>query len=180
MIDAEQLRRRAARRYREIRKRRSDRRFLRAVGKLMAAGLLQASFAGAKHYRGPVRLADALWAGEVEQRILELLPAVVVKLPKLFVLPDELPDDLVRTVRAIRLGRDHPQFRGVDPAGYLPWVERVGTRGKAPSTLRSFRLRPDDLARLHRLKQALPAPSETEVIRIALRLLDGDLGGVRD
>jgi len=171
MKKSESLQQRARRKLRQLERSRRDGRFLRAMGKLVGAGLLESSSPDVKPYDKSVLLADALWAGQVEPRILELLPAIVVKRPRLFVLPAVLPDDLNAVVRSIRNGRDHPSFRGVEPDSYLSWVERIGTRGKVPTTLRSFRLRPDDLARLHHLKRTLPASSETEVLRIALRHL---------
>ena len=67
----------------------------------MAAGLLQTNEPVVRH-REPLRVADVLWAGEVEPRLLELLPALLVKKPGLFVDARELPDDLDAAVRALR------------------------------------------------------------------------------
>ena len=116
-------------------------------------------------------LDDVLWAGRTEPRILELLPAIVLKRPRLLVLPAELPDDLDAVLRAVRTGRDWPSFRGVEPHRYLQWIPRVGVKGKTPTSVRTYRFRPDDLALIHALRQALPARSDTEVLRIALRAL---------
>jgi hypothetical protein len=60
----------------------------------------------------------------------------------------------------------------VPPERYLPWVTEVGRKGKAPSVLKSFRFRREDAQRLARLRENLPARSDTEVIRMALELLE--------
>ncbi len=134
MTKSETLQQRAQRKLRQLERSRRDGRFLRTMGKLVGAGLLESSSPDVQPYDRRVSLADALWAGRVEPRILELLPAIVVKRPRLFVLPAVLPDDLDAVVRGIRNGRGHPSFRGVDPVSYLPWVERIGTKGKLPTT----------------------------------------------
>jgi hypothetical protein len=83
-------------------------------------------------------------------------------------------------VRALRSAKPCPDFRGVSGAACARWVPELGRRG-APTQLKSFRLRADDLERLRRLAEQLPAASETDVIRLALRALErirlsGELG----
>jgi len=142
------------------------------MGRFVEEGLLETNIEGIVPRRKPVPLDDALWAGTVEPRILELLPAVLVKKPRLLRLPKELPDDVVEVMHAIRHGKPAPAFRGVPPEQYLPWVTRVGRKGRSPSVLKSFRFRHDDVLRLARLRHSLPARSDTEVIRMALELLE--------
>lgn len=166
------LQQRAKARLRKLQRARRDPRFRRAVGRLVAAKLLRTNIATVEPFAEPVPLGEMLWAGKVEPRILELLPAIVLKRPGLLEEPLELPDDLTEVVRAIRHRRDHPSFRGVPPAKYLPWVERIGRRGKSPSMLKSFRFQAEDVDRIRRLKASLPARSETEVVRLALRTLE--------
>jgi hypothetical protein len=97
---------------------------------------------------------------------------VLVKKPSLLRLPKELPADLVEVMHAIRHGKPAPSFRGVPPEQYLPWVTQVGRKGRSPSVPKSFRFRRDDVLRLARLRHSLPARSDTEVIRMALELLE--------
>jgi hypothetical protein len=103
---------------------------------------------------------------------MELLPAVLVKKPSLLELPNQLPDDVAAVVHAIRHGKAAPRFRGVPPEQYLPWVTKVGRRGKSPSVLKSFRFQHEDVLRLARLRRNLPARSDTDAIRIALEALE--------
>lgn len=49
-----------------------------------------------------MRVDDVLWAGELEPRLLELLPAMIVKRPSLFEDISKLPEDLGATVEALR------------------------------------------------------------------------------
>jgi hypothetical protein len=162
----------ARKRYQALRRKQRDPRFKKVTGRFVAAKLLTNNIEGIRPHERPVPLDDALWAGTVEPRIMELLPAVLVKKPRLLRLPQELPDDVAAVMHAIRHGKEAPTFRGVAPDQYLPWVTEVGRKGKAPSVLKSFRFKREDVLRLSRLRKSLPAPSDTEVIRMALELLE--------
>jgi len=166
------LQTRARKRHRALRRKHRDPRFRSVIGRFVEEGLLQTNIEGVVPRRQPVPLDDALWAGTVEPRIMELLPAVLVKKPRLLRLPRELPEDVAEVMHAIRHGKPAPSFRGVPPEQYLPWVTEVGRKGRSPSVLKSFRFRHDDVLRLARLRQSLPARSDTEVIRMALELLE--------
>ena len=83
------------------------------MGRLVEEGLLETNIEGIVPRRKPVPLDDALWAGTVEPRIMELLPAVLVKKPRLLRLPKELPQDVAEVIHAIRHGKPAPTFRGV-------------------------------------------------------------------
>lgn len=166
----------ARKRYQALRQKQRDPRFKKVMGRLVAAKLLTTNLEGIRPHDKPVPLEDALWAGTVEPRITELLPAVLVKKPGILRLPKDLPDDLAEIVHAIRHGRQPPSFRGVAPEQYLPWVTEVGRKGKSPSVLKSFRFKHEDVLRLARLRKSLPARSDTEVIRMALELLESSAG----
>ena len=79
------------------------------------------------------------WAGEVEPRILELLPALLIKKPSFFEERTTLPDDLAQVVRALRRGEVPAEFRGIPGADLARWLPRLGGSGAAPSRLRCFR-----------------------------------------
>jgi len=162
----------ARKRHRTVRRKQRDPRFKKAMGRFVAAKLLTTNIEGIRPHDRPVPLEDALWAGTVEPRIMELLPAVLVKKPGLLRLPKDLPDDVAEIVHAIRHGKQLPRFRGVTPDQYLPWVTEVGRKGKSPSVLKSFRFKHEDVLRLARLRKSLPARSDTEVVRMALELLE--------
>ncbi len=163
---------RAKKRLAQQQRKQRDPRFQRVMNQLVDAGLLRTTLDLAPRDDQPVTLEDALWAGTVEPRIMELLPAILVKRPALIGMPQEVPDDVAAVMHAIRHGKNAPVFRGVPPEQYLPWVVNIGRKGRAPSVLKSFRFQRDDVLRLRRLRENLPARSETEVIRMALKLLE--------
>jgi hypothetical protein len=166
---ARELQLRAKRRHAAIARAKRDPRYRRVIGRYLAAGLLTTTLDVAPHRR-PVEVDDVLWAGSLEPRILELLPALIVKRPALFADVAKLPDDLATAVRSLRMNREPGEFRGIPGADLLRWLPSVGQRGKLPSRLKSFRLRPDDLALLERLSQTLGL-SQTNVVRRGLRQL---------
>src|SRR5687768_13272417 len=94
----------AKRKLKALQKLRKDPRYLRTIGKLRLAGFLDVR--DIPEYRGQIFLNDALWAAELEPRILELLPAIVARRPKFFVFFD-LPEDLKHVVKEIKRG--HPE-----------------------------------------------------------------------
>ena len=172
-MDANEVMRRARRRQAGDLRRRLDPRYQRVLGRLVAARLLTTNDPVETHRRR-LRVADALWAGEVEPRILELLPALLIKRPALFVDPHDLPDDLAGAVAALRRGRTPEPFRGVEGPLLERWLPVVGHKDKLPSQLRSFRLSLDDTRLLARLSTELGV-SQTAVMRrglheVALRL----------
>jgi hypothetical protein len=166
------LQARARKRYRALRRKQQDPRFNKVMGRFVGAGLLETNIDGIRPHEKAVALDDALWAGTVEPRIMELLPAVLVKTPRLLRLPKELPEDVAAVMHAIRHGKPAPEFRGVPPEQYLPWVTEVGRKGRSPSVLKSFRFKHEDVVRLHRLREKLPARSDTDVVRMALESLE--------
>jgi hypothetical protein len=121
-------------------------------------------------FRGRLAIADVLWAGELEPRLLELLPALVVKRPGMFEMTSELPEDLESVVAELRRGRVPGTFREIPGSDLHRWLLRVGRPGKVPALLKSFRFTPEDLRLLEHLAQKLGL-SQTDVIRRGLRAL---------
>ena len=167
---AASLRERAKNQIQRKKRKRKDPRFLRAMGKLVAAKLLPKNVDDILSYSGRVDIRDLLWTGELEPIAYELLPAIVLKKPGLFAGLDRIPDDLDEVVRAIRRGEATAPFRGIPASDYLPWVVKIGHKGKHPTLLKSFRMTQEDIALLRELKAKL-GTSETDVIRRALRVL---------
>ncbi|HEX2734783.1 MAG TPA: hypothetical protein VHM70_24425 [Polyangiaceae bacterium] len=169
MIDRTELQRRARRKLLTIQRRRNDVRYQRVVGRFVAEGLLHTNQEVAK-YALPIRVEDVLWAGEVEPRLLELLPALIVKQPSMFVEVGALPEDLAQAVRRLRRNLDPAPFRNIPGEKLREWLPRVGRVGAVPARLKSFRLKPEDLRLLSALAEQLGV-SETEVVRRGLRAL---------
>ena len=171
MNDIAALRVRAKRRYAQIERARRDPRFLRVMGRFKAARLLSTNYDVPDH-REPITIEDALWAGEFEPRILEILPAAMIKKPSLFVLPPKLPRDLSDAIRQLRRSETPGTFRGIPGPDVAKWLPRVGHRGKTPSRLKSFRFTEEDRKLLEDLARDR-GRSETDTIRHALRALAG-------
>ncbi len=169
MRDAGELQARAKRRMAALARARRDPRFKRVIGRFRAAGLLTTTMDIEPH-REPIRVEEALWAGRTEPRVLELLPALIVKRPSLFQNAGDLPEDLDEVVASLRRNEEPPEFRGVPGRVVLRWLPSVGHRGKLPTRLKSFRFTQLDLKLLERLCATL-GESQTEVVRHALRSL---------
>lgn len=168
-MDAKELQRRAKRRRSALSRVWRDPRYKRVLGRYVASGLLTTN-TGIEPYRKPIKVEDALWAGRTEPRILELLPALIVKRPSMFLDVERLPDDLDAAVRTLRHNKEPDDFRGVSGAALRRWLPSVGHRGKLPSRLKSFRLQAEDVDLLERLSTELSL-SQTDVIRRGLRHL---------
>ena len=147
-----------------LEQKRNDQRFIRAIGKLIHAGLINNS--KYKPYKGPVLIDDALWAGQYEPRILELIPAIVLKKPNLFEIK-EMPKDLKQIIWDIKRGIAKNEFREILAQKYLYWIDKIGHKGKQTSLLKTYRFFTEDVKLLSELKQKLNL-SETETIRTAL------------
>lgn len=165
----EELRERAGRKLAGLRRRRRDARYERTLGRFVDAGLLTTNQAVPRH-REPLRVDDVLWAGEAEPRFLELLPALLVKRPSMFVQRGELPEDLRRVVRHLRRNIVPEDFRGIRGEDIYRWLPRVGQKDKFPARPKSFRLKPEDVRLLEHLSHEFGI-SETDVIRRGLRAL---------
>lgn len=169
MITAAELQQRAKRRLQLLERRRRDPRYQRVLGRLVGLGLLTTNEAVPKtHAR--IELTEALWAAEIEPRIAELLPALVVRRPALFVDVRSLPDDLARVVAALRRNEVPPDFRGLPGSKLHRWLASVGRKAEPPSRLKAFRLQSSDLELLTRLRDELGI-TETAVLRRGLRAL---------
>jgi hypothetical protein len=164
-----QLVERARARYAKIQRQRRDPRYRRVLGRFVAAGLLSTNDQTIPH-RAAIRVADALWAGEVEPRILELLPALLIKRPSFFEGKAALPDDLAHVVRALRRAEVPPEFRGIPGADLARWLPRLGRSGTGPSRLRCFRFSAEESRLLSQLSRELHT-TEVAVLRRSLREL---------
>ena len=169
MIGAEELRERARRKLAGLRRRRRDPRYLRTLKRFVDLGLIATNQELPRH-DAPLRVDDVLWAGEAEPRFWEILPALLVKRPSVFVNRHELPRDLDRVVRRLRRNLVPEDFRGIPGQDIHRWVPRVGQKNKFPARPKSFRLKPEDIRLLERLAHDLRI-SETDVIRRGLRAL---------
>lgn len=95
--------------------------FLDVMAWFAYLGLLRHnSFAGR---RAAVSLASILRAGELEPRLFELLPALIVRLPEAIVFTKgDIPRDLAAILAGINARRMTKAFRGVPPNKYRHWL----------------------------------------------------------
>ena len=156
-------------------KKRGDRRFLETMGFLVAKGFLRTNYYIRPLPNKHLRIEDAIWAGQnVEPRILEVLPAAVLRLGKHFDLDQNGRPDLVRVVDQLRRG----EVRG-DPFCNIPyeklkiWTEfpLQDKRVKPVSEkkiMKTFRLSPAAAQRLDELARATVCSEASVLERLIL------------
>ena len=163
-----ELRRKAQQKQKRLERLRRDPRFREVVGVFVRAKLLTTNLE-VEPRKGPVALNDVLWAGRLEPRLLELLPAVMLKKPSMIEY-DKVPRDLDRVLDQLRHNATPPDFRGIPGEKLQEWIPRVGHKGKFPTQLKAFRLKKEDVELLKELA-AGRGLTETDVIRAGLRAL---------
>ncbi len=169
MMDRGRLQARARRKLHILRSRERDPRYQAVMGRFVRDGLLVVNHPLPDNAE-PLAIGDVVWAGELEPRLLELLPALIVKRPGLFTSVAQLPEDLAEVVAELRRDREPPAFRGIPGRDVHRWLTRVGRKGKVPARLKAFRFTPEDQRLLEHLAEALGV-TETEVVRRGLRAL---------
>lgn len=173
MISAKDLQKRARKNLKKLEVLRADPRFSHSIGKLVHLKLLDAP--GYQAYRQTVFLNEMLFAGEIEPRVYELLPALLLKRPKAVAITGTLPEDLQQVLRELRRNKAITDFRGIPARDYAKWVERVGRKGKVPTLTKTFRFTRSDLECLERIKKKVRGHSETEILREALRRYEKEI-----
>jgi hypothetical protein len=157
-MNREELLKRICARARQDEKNRQDLRFLDTMGLLVAKGLLKTNMPLALRPNKRLRVDDAIWAGQnVEPRILEVLPAAVLRLGRHFDLDPRKHADLARTVAQLRTRQDRgEEFQGIPYTKLKVWAEiplpdrRVKTAAEKKVT-KTFRLHPQAVARLQEM-----------------------------
>lgn len=161
-----EIQKRAGKKSKILERKRKDPRFLAVIGRLVHEGFLKVRDVPPTRARPTVE--DALYAGEVEPRVLELLPAIIARRPKLFLQTRPLPADLELVIRDIKRGKPEREFRGIPAEKYAAWEKLVRHHGPEQlSVAKTFRLKKEDLSLLESLKKKW-AMSETDVLRKAL------------
>ncbi len=130
-------------------KKRQDPRFLETMGFLVAKGFLKTNFEIQLLPNKRLPIEDAIWAGkQVEPRILEVLPAAVLRLSKHFHLDPMVHRDLLQVVDQLRKRKEKgDDFCGIPYEKIRVWAElplkdkRVKTVADKKIT-KTFRLNP--------------------------------------
>ena len=133
---------------------RLDARFLKTMAFLTRKGALKANRNYDEWYVGKLYFKDAVWAGKnLEPRILEVLPAMALRLPKEIVLKGA-PKTFLKALEALKANQKQgPDFMGVPYDKYKAWVnlELEDKRTKPmdqKKIMRSFRLSPRCIEKL--------------------------------
>lgn len=163
-----ELRRKAQRKQRRLERLRRDPRYRHVLGAFARAKLITTNV-DVEPMKGPVALKDVLWAGKLEPRLLELLPAVMIKKPSM-VEHGRIPPDLQRVLDQLGQNETPPDFRGIPGKKLQEWIPRVGHKGKLPTQLKAFRFKKEDVELIEQLA-AERGLTETDVVRAGLRAL---------
>jgi hypothetical protein len=150
-------------------RRRRDPRVARVLGFLKAKGLLLVDWVPARPSI-KFNVVDALWVGEnVEPRVIELLPAVVIHFPKTAINVDKLPKQLTEIIELLKeQATTGPSYQGFTYEMFRMWTEfKPKDKRVVPlsekKVMRSFRLKrlvASKLTELARIEQV----SEGEII----------------
>lgn len=158
---------------------RHDRRFVATMGFLVAKGFLRTNRDIPLLPNQRLRIEDAIWAGQnVEPRILEVLPAAVLRLEKHFDLDPETHPELARVVAQLRRSEESgDSFCGMPYDKLRVWVVLpLPDRRMKPITrkkvIKTFRLDPGAIERLRRMAKENNC-TETEVVERLLLEAEG-------
>lgn len=136
-------------------KNRRDRRFLDTMGFLVAKGFLRTNLEIRLMPNKRLSVGDAIWAGRnVEPRILEVLPAAVLRLGKHFDFDPVKHPELARVLEQLRNQKETgPEFYALPYAKIKVWANfplrdgRMKLLGEKKIT-KTFRLKPEAVFRL--------------------------------
>ncbi len=169
-MNRKELHKRIVRAAGKDRLRRADPRYLGTMGFLVSKGFLNVNWDLRLLPNRRVRIEDAVWAGKnVEPRILEVLPAAILRLPRHFDLDPANHPELYGTVERLRQGdvKGEPLW-GIAYEKIRMWVHLPLADGRVKDMrekkiTKTFRLRPAVVDKLRELAQQLSC-TETEVL----------------
>lgn len=154
---------------------RKDPRFQEVMKVLKAYGLLYTPQSHPLKYPlKQITFEQIDFAGKLEQRICEVLPALVLRHPSVIADPQNMPQDLKAICEEIRRkGTATSSFRGVAPTAYMTWVQEFKRPNSKDRQIRvNFRFSHEDKKRMERLRKKLGIESNSELIRRALEGLE--------
>jgi hypothetical protein len=149
-------------------KKRKDIRFLNVMGFLVAKGFLYTNQQIQKLPNARIDIEDAIWAGKnLEPRILEVLPAAVIRLGKHFNFDPQMHRELNYAIEGLKSNKEG-DFFGIPLAKIRPWLnirlkDRRTKREIEKKIPKTFRLRLDTIGKLKALKNST-RKSEAQII----------------
>jgi hypothetical protein len=126
------------------------------------------------HVKDVLRVAE-----EVSPRIIEVLPAALIRFPKTFLHKEDLPENIKEVVSAITRGEtEHPGIEGFRYADMKRWAEKELPDGRTKPVyqrkkMASFRLNGETLHMIDELSQEY-GTSKGEVIEKAISHLSAE------
>jgi antitoxin component of RelBE/YafQ-DinJ toxin-antitoxin module len=151
-------------------KRRTDPRYLKVMGFLVAKGFLYTNKKIPLNPNEHINLEDAIWAGRfVEPRILEVLPAAYERFKKHFSGDADTIEKLEQIIDAVKQKNNHKiEYYGITIEKIMPWffIQLRDKRSKPfdkRKVSKTFRFKPETVAILRSLKEK-SGQSETEII----------------
>lgn len=161
------------RRAREDAKRRQDPRFLETMGFLLAKGFLKTDLPIPRRPNKKLTVDDAVWAGrKVEPRILEVLPAALLRFPRHFITDTSRHYELLAIVKSLRNGDSHgPSLWNIPFDKLRAWQKLPTADGRVKlerRIVKTFRLSPT-IAKLLKESALQSGCTETEILEQAIR-----------
>ena len=151
----------------------ADPRFVRVMRFFVSKGLLITDDAIAPS-SAKIHLNDALWVGEqLEPRVLEVLPAALLRFPRSFLGTQNMPKDLSEVLKFLtHQEKTGPSLRNVPYEKLMAWTniplqDRRTVPLRTRKVTRSFRIRPEAAARL----QAIALKNKTSLSESVERLI---------
>lgn len=154
-------------------KNRRDHRYLRVMGFLTAKGFLYTNKKIPRLPNAKIDIEDAIWAGrKVEPRILEVLPAAILRLRNHFNY-DPTKHIEIKQILDAMLNDEPGYFFGIAIEKIRPWLEIKLKDGRTKKltekkVTKTFRLRPETLKKMAEIK-ARTGQSDAEIIESFFR-----------
>lgn len=147
---------------------RRDHRYQRVMGFLVAKGLLYTNQKIQLFPNAKIDIEDAIWVGQyVEPRILEVLPAALLRLRNHFNYDPKKHLEVKKALHALKNNLPG-QFFGIEIEKLRPWLNIKLKDGRTKKMTekkitKTFRLRPDTVKKLAEVKRRT-GKSEAEII----------------
>jgi hypothetical protein len=168
MMNKNEILERAKKEAARIAKDRKDPRYTKTLGFLVAKGFLFTNQKLPLEPNARLKIEDAIWAGQnVEPRILEVLPAAVIRLEKHFDFHPEKHTELKNAIELL-LADEDGIFNGIPLEKIKPWLNLKLKDGRVKKLadkkiMKTFRLRPETVEKIIALKK-VTGQTETEII----------------
>lgn len=151
-----------------LKRNKRDPRYIKTIGLLVTKGFLYANREILRMPNVRVNVEDAIWAGKnVEPRILEVLPAAVIRMENRFNYNPDKHVELKKAIELLEQGEDG-EFFDIPLEKIRPWLNIRLKDGRVKAfdkkkVMKTFRFSPETIERINALKEVMNA-SETEIL----------------